>query len=218
MKVVVFGIGKLADYVEYVLTNDSDFQVSGFCIEKDFMPEQNKIRGLEVVDFDVVNDLYPPAEFKMFIAVGNNVVREKIYVKAKEKGYSFISYISSKASFWPDLNYGENVFIGEGTTIQPFVSIGNNTIFFAAQIGHHSSIGNHVILSGCFLGGNVQIGDNSFLGLNSTVNQNVKIGRGNIIGVGSNISKDTGENEVYTNNGTVKRTISSERIKNLYLH
>ncbi|WP_407426286.1 acetyltransferase [Arcticibacter sp.] len=218
MKVIIFGVGKLADYVHFVLTNDSPYEVVAFCIEEEFMPEGRTVRELPIIDFEELPSIYPPDDYKIFIAVGNNSVRERIYHKVKDNGYSCITYISSKATIWMDLTCGDNVFIGEGTVIQPFVSIGSNCILFSAHIAHHCKIGDNVMLSGCFMGGDARVGDNSFLGLSSTVNQNLKIGKANIIGVGANIVNDTNDFEVYTNSSTVKRAISSQRIKNEYLH
>lgn len=217
VKVVVFGVGKLAEYLCYVLNNDSRYEVSALCIQKAYMPETNTLWGLNVVDFDLLTDLYPCEEYKLFIAVGNNDLRERLYKETKMQGYSFVSYLSSRAIVWDDLVYGENVMISEGTVIQPFVSIGNNALIFGAKVGHHCTIGNNTILSACYLGGSADIGDNSFLGINSTVNQNIKIGKSNIIGVGSNICTHTDDFDVFTNKGTVKRTLSAQFVKNKYL-
>lgn len=216
-KVIVFGIGKLAEYVCYVLKNDTNYKVSALCIQNDFMPTVRTMWGLRIEDFDLLNERYPIDEYKLFIAVGNNNIREKLYQEAKGRGYEFISYISSHASVWNDLVYGDNVMISEGSVIQPFVSIGNNSFLFGASVGHHSRIGKNTLLSACYLGGDSEIGDNSFLGLNSTVNQNIKVGKSNIIGVGSNICAHTEDYEVFSNKGTVKRSLSARLIKNRYL-
>jgi sugar O-acyltransferase (sialic acid O-acetyltransferase NeuD family) len=217
-KVVIYGIGKFADYVSYVLSRDSMYEVSAFCIETGFKTENvQTLRGLPIVDFENVEQNFPSDEYRLFIAVGNNWVRERIFKISKRKGYSFISYVSTKAEFEGEKIYGENVYITTFSGIQPFVSIGDNTIVLASIIGHHSKIGNNVFLSCCTLGGNVKIGDNSFLGINSTVKQNVIIGRDNIIGMGSNITKNTNDYEVYSEKPTSKRNISSEKIKYRYL-
>ena len=218
MKIVIYGIGSFAEYVSYVLTNDSTYDVIAFCVEGGFKTEESQnYQGLPIVDFENLEKSFPPDEYRLFIAVGNNWVRERIFKKLKCKGYSFISYLSSKATIWEDLRYGENVFISEGTGIQPFVSIGNNTMMIGAGVGHHSIIGNNVLLSGCYLAGNVKIGDNSFLGLNSTVKENVIVGRNNIIGMGSKITKNTDDDEVYSDKSTSKKNISSKRIRNKFL-
>jgi len=216
-KVVVFGIGKLAEYVCYVLKHDSSYHVSALTIQKEYMPEIEVLWGLNIIDFDLLAKSYSPDEYRLFVAVGNNSAREHICNQAKEKGYSFVSYVSSKAIVWADLIYGDNVIISEGTVVGPFVEIGMGSFLLGCKVAHHCKIGNHTILSACHLGGDSKIGDISFLGMNSTVNQHVVVGRANVIGVGSNICSNTNDHEVFTNRGTVKRDLSSEDLKNRYL-
>lgn len=218
-KVIIFGLGKFAEYVSYAISQDTMHEVCGFCVEKKYNPENVKtFAGLQIINFEDLEQKFSPAEYKMFIAVGNNYLRERIFNTSKEKGYSFISYLSSRAVVWKDLKYGENVFLSEDTGVQPFVSIGDNTIIIGSRIGHHSIIGRNVLLSVCYLAGNVKVGDNSFLGLNSAVQQNTNIGRNNIIGMGSIIESDTNDGEVFSNGKTtIKRAISSERLKDRFL-
>lgn len=219
MKTVIYGIGSFADYVSYVLSHDSNYKIMAFCIESNLL--KSNISGfgdLPIIAFETVEILYPPNEYKMFIAVGDNEVRERIFYQAKEKGFTLLSYISSKSIFWDNLKYGENVFISEDTGIQPFVSIDDNCILMGPKIGHHSQIGKHNLLSCCFIAGNVQISNNCFLGLNSSVKQGVRIGNKNIIGMGCIITKNTNENEVYHNKtSTQKRALTSDHFRNKYL-
>lgn len=218
-KVIIFGLGRFAEYASYVISHDTNYKVYGFCVDKKYVPKNvTKFAGLQIFDFEDLEQKLPPSEYRLFIAVGNNYLRERIFNASKDKGYSFISYISSKAVIWKDLKYGENVFLSEDTGIQPFVSIGDNTIIIGSKIGHHSIIGQNVLLSICYLAGNVKVGDNSFLGLNSAVQQNTIIGQNNIIGMGCIIEKDTNDGEVYSNaKTTIKRAVSSERLRDRFL-
>jgi sugar O-acyltransferase (sialic acid O-acetyltransferase NeuD family) len=216
-KVVIYGSGGFAEYVSYVLSQDSVHTVSAFCVEAKYKTEP-VLGGLPVVDFETLEQTFLSDECRLFVAVGNNWVRERVFETAKRRGYSCISHLSSKATLWEDLKFGENVFISEGSIIQPFVSIGDNTLVIGSRIGHHSTIGNHVLLSGSCLAGNVTIEDNSFLGLNSSVQHNTTIGRNNIVGMGCTIFKDTNEDEVYSSEkATNRRRASSERFRERYL-
>ena len=218
MKVVIYGAGKIADYMSYAISNDSENDVVAFCVEAAFKPKgvQN-YHDLPFVDFENIEKTFPPDEYRLFIAIGNNWVRERIFNIAKHKGYSLLSYLSSQTIVWDDLQYGENVFIMEGSGMQPFVSIGDNTFVMGARIGHHSQIGNNVLLGSCTLAGSVSIGDNSFLGVNTAVKEDVIIGRNNIIGLGCIITKNTGDDEVYSEKSTSKRKISSKLIRDKFL-
>ncbi len=218
-KIIIYGTGSLAEYVGYVFTHDSPYEVAGYCVENQYLPKDTTTQfGLPIYSYEQITDTCPCEEYLLFIAVGNNMVRERLYLDSKSKGYAFANYISSKTTIWDNLKVGENVFIGEGSIIQPFVSIGNNAIFFNTNIAHHSQLGNHLLLSSCTLGGNVIVNDYTFIGMNSTINQNVVIGYHNIIGSGCIIPKNTEDDSVYSNSSTIKRTISAKQIGNKYLH
>ena len=111
----------------------------------------------------------------------------------------------------------ENVFLCEGTSMHAFITIGDNTIMFAPRIAHHSTIGSHCLLSSCVLGGNVTVGDNTFIGMHSAIQQNIVLGRNNIIGMCCNITEDTDDDAVYIEKPTAKRAVSSQKLKSRFL-
>ena len=216
-KLFIYGVGGLADYAAYVFENDSDYEVVGACIEKNYLDKNPQdLKNIKV--YEKIEDQLLQEHTYLFIAVGNNVVRERIYQMSKQKGIKMGTYISSKASTWANLDIGDNCFIGEGSVIQPFVKIGSNTILFGARIGHHCLIGDHVLLSGPTIGGNVKIGNYSFLGLNSVVLQNLEIGPKNIIGMGVSIKSSTSEGEVYSSATFIKRKVKFDDISKNYLN
>lgn len=71
----------------------------------------------------------------------------------------------------PDLKIGENCFIFEDNTIQPFVTIGDNRVLWSGNhVGHNPTVGDHVfVTSQVVISGACTIGDNSFLGVNATI-------------------------------------------------
>lgn len=216
-KLIVYGIGKLAEYATYVFNNDSDYEVIGHCIEENFINDIDA-KQMDLISFENIENNYPANEVELFIAVGNNVVREKIYTLAKQKGYSLASYVSSKTSSWANMELGENCFIGEGSVIQPFVKIGDNTFLFGARLGHHCIINNHSLLSGPTVGGNVVIGEYCFLGLNSVIQQNIVIGEKNIIGMGVAIKTSTPDKAVFSAGKFNKRNVNFDDISKSYLN
>ena len=125
-KIVVFGTGEIAQLAKYYFDTDSDFEVVAFCVDKEYKTG-DLFEGLPLVDFDNVDKLYPINEYKMFIALSYscmNKIREDKYFKSKEKGYELVSYVSSKCSYLSQFIHGDNCFILEDNTIQPFVKIG----------------------------------------------------------------------------------------------
>ncbi len=219
MKTIIYGIGKLAEYVDYVITHDSENEVVAFCIDKKVFPDlSHTLFEKPLIDISEIQSIYPPASHNIFIAIGDNTLRENFYKIFSNFNYTFINYVSSKSFYWDNLKLGKNIFVGEGSIIQPFVEIDDNTILFGAKIGHHSKIGKNCVLSGTFMGGNVTISDNSFLGLNSVIKQNITIGKKNIIGMGSVIEKNTSDFEIHHNGkSTKKRNIDSISFDKHYL-
>ena len=216
-KLFIYGVGGFADYAAYVFENDSEYEVVGTCIEKNYQDKNPKdLKKIKVFE-EIEGHLHQEDTF-LFIAVGNNVVRERIYQLSKQKGIKMATYISSKASTWANMETGENCFIGEGSVIQPYVKIGDNSILFSSRIGHHSRLGNHTLLSGASLGGYVTIGDFSFLGMNSIIQQNIIIGEKNIIGMGVAIKTSTGEGEVYSSPTNIRRKVKFDDISKNYLN
>lgn len=217
-KVVVCGIGSFAEYVAYLITHDSPYQVAAFCVEMESM-SNTAARDTQrpIVDFNNVDQQYPPTEYAMFVAIEANAPRRAVYEAAKAKGYELVSVVSSKAVHWDDLQVGDNVLVSEGCVLQSFVSVGSNTIINIANIGHHSRIGADCLLSCCTLGGNVTIADNVFVGMSTTIRHGTRIAADNIIGMGSVINRDTAEGEIYSEKPSKKRSVSSYRLKNRYL-
>lgn len=171
-----------------------------------------------MVPFEKVERDYPPEKFKMFIAIAYsnlNKTRAEKYYESKAKGYKLISYVNSKSVLWGDTKIGDNCFILENQTIQPFVEIGNNVIIWSGNhICHHSVIGNHCfIASNVVISGNVKIEEYCFLGANANIINGITIARENIIGAGALISKSTKEKEVYRGISAELLPIDSSMIK-----
>ena len=217
-KLFIYGFGKFAEYAAYVFTEDSDYMVAGYCIEGEFLKDTNT-QGLnrEIFVFEELNEITNGENFEVFIAVGNNKLRKRLFEKAIELEYNIASYISSKAIIWENLIIGRNVFIGEGSVLQPFVEVGDNSIIFITIIGHHTKIKNHTLLSVTTLGGSVEVGDESYLGMNSTVKQKVKIAEKTIIGMNVAVETSTASKSVYTHRGTSKRDLTYEQVEKRFL-
>jgi len=214
-KLIVYGIGSYAEYVAYAFDHDSEYGVVCFCIEER-LKTANEIFGKPLESFENIEELYNPQLHSMFIAIGNNDLRAQFYKAAKIK-FNVVSYVSSQTRKSSNLKHGENCFIDEGCIIQPFVTIEDNCILFAADIAHHSTIKSHCLVSGAITGGNVTIGEYSYIGMKAALKQNVTLGSHNVIGMGCNIEGDTDDYAVYSHKGTVKRTITSDRLGNRFL-
>lgn len=194
-KVVVFGVSDFASQVSFYLKNDSDFEIVAYTVNAEYN-KTDTFLDLPVVDFEEVQEKYPPTEYAMFIAIGYhklNATRESKFNEAKVKGYQLISYICSRNSYWNDLEVGENCFIMEGNIFMKNVKISDNVVINVGnKIGHDSVIHeNCFITSNVMIGGFCTIGRNSFLGMSVVIKDKITIGEQNILGAGSILLKNT---------------------------
>jgi sugar O-acyltransferase (sialic acid O-acetyltransferase NeuD family) len=200
-KVVIFGLGTAAEVASYYFETDTEHEVAGFAVDSGFC-DRKSFCGLPVADFKTVESLFDPADHLFFVAVGysrmNDFRAEKVR-QAKAKGYGMASYISSRATVFPDLSHLENAFILENNTIQPFVRIGHNvTIWSGTHVGHHSTIGDNTFISSqIVISGGVTVGRNCFLGVNATVLENLKIADYSLVAAAALINRNTEPYGVY---------------------
>jgi len=218
-KIIIFGNEEFAEVAHFYFTKDSPYDVVAFTTHERFI-KKKELFGLPVIPFEKIEEKYPPSEFSMFVAIGYskvNKVRARVFDEAKSKGFNLVSYVNSKATKWEEVKMGENCFILEDVTIQPFVSFGDDVIVWSGNhIGHHTKIGNHCfITSHVVISGNVKIEDFCFLGVNSTIRDGIKIGKENVIGAGSVILHDTNDQEVFSPGETKKIPITSDKVKHL---
>ncbi len=200
-KIIIFGTGDIAQIANYYFDIDSEHEVVAFTVNQDYLKEDT-FEGKPVVAFEELEKKYPTSEYQLFIALSYskmNKIREAKYHEAKAKGYTLVSYISSKCSYMSQYPCGDNCFIFEDNTIQPFVKLGSNiTLWSGNHIGHHSTIHDHNFISShVVISGHCEIKSNCFLGVNATLHNNVIIEKETLLAAGAIISKSTTEKSVY---------------------
>tara|TARA_Y100001938_G_C7962236_1_gene364898 strand:- start:14 stop:676 length:663 start_codon:yes stop_codon:yes gene_type:complete len=196
-KIIIFGNKDLAQLAKYYFDNDKDYtnyKVVAFTVDSEYRDSES-FEGLPLVDFDNLEDIYDPNEHMLFApmtGIQMNKTREAIYNRGLQKGYRFCSYISSKATIFNN-EIGDNCFILEDNTIQPFTKIGNNVVMWSGNhIGHHSVIEDNVFFtSHVVMSGHCNIGKNSWLGVNCTLRDGLCVGESTLIAMGSLVTKDT---------------------------
>lgn len=217
--VIIFGLGDISQIAKLYLSNDDKYNVVAFTVDTEYIKEEN-FEGLPIVAFEDIEMKYSIEDYKFFIPLSYtkvNKLREQKFLEAKEKGYRFISYISSKASVASNVKIGENCFIFEDNTIQPFVIIEDNCILWSGNhIGHHSIVKDNCFISShVVISGGVEIGENTFIGVNATLRDHIKIGKFNVIGAGALILADTEDNKVYMESATEVSRVPSNRLRGI---
>jgi sugar O-acyltransferase (sialic acid O-acetyltransferase NeuD family) len=214
-KVIIFGTKDTAELAHWYLTNDSNYEIVAFTLNQEYI-SATEFKGLPVVPFEELEKLYPPSEYLFFApmtGIKMNNVRKKIYEEGKKKGYTYISYISSKATICEN-KIGENCFILEDNTLQPFTEIGNNVVMWSGNhIGHHGKIEDHVFFtSHVVLSGHCHVKERAWFGVNSTIRDGLTIGEGSLIAMGAVITKSTEADGLYMGTPAKKQEVTASKV------
>ncbi len=202
--VVVIGLGEHAAIAFEHFTYDSTHEIVAFSAEKDFI-QSDLFCGLPVVQLDALTSVYPPSEYRAFVAASAaqlNGLRRRLYQAVKAAGYTCVSYISSSALVWHNVEIGENACIFEYSTLQHMVCIGNNvTIWNGVHIGHNSVIEDDCYLaSHVVIAGGCRVGRGSFLGINSCLANDLRLAEDCVVGAGAVVVRETASRNVYVGN------------------
>ena len=172
-KIVIIGIGETAKLAYEYFTYDSKYEVVAFSADREYIKiNEDHLFGIRIIPIDELQSVYPPSDYFAFVAVssgGLNYERTNLFKRIKSFGYTLVSYISSKAFVWHNVEIGDNCFILEDNTLQPFTKIGNNVVMWSGNhLGHRSVIEDNcfigygaVILAGTHLGKHCVVGANS---------------------------------------------------------
>jgi sugar O-acyltransferase (sialic acid O-acetyltransferase NeuD family) len=218
-RLVIVGMGDAAELAEYYFRTDSDYEIVAFTADRSFISTPTFLER-PVVPFDELPESFPPEQHHCFVAIGYshlNKARKAKYEAAKALGYSLASYVSPRSVLLNDGMHGDNCFILESNTIQPFVRIGNDvTMWSGNHIGHHSIIHDHCfITSEVVVAGRVEIGAECFIGVNATLKDNISIGPRCVIGAGALVLADAEEGGVYAAEATPRSKIPSGRLRRI---
>lgn len=202
MNVIIFGTNDCAALASFYFSKDTEHTVVGFCVDEDFLPEDRMFHGKSVKTLEEwSNDPdHNPIRTYFFCPLYDNKLRERKYNEIKKAGYDFVSYVSSKATVWSPV--GENCFVMEDNTIQPFVSIGNNVIMWSGNhIGHHSDIADNVFISShVVISGHCEVKKYCWLGVNSTLRDHIVLEEGTFVAMATSVHKNTKPYKMYFGN------------------
>ena len=215
-QVIVFGTEDFSALNYYYLTHDSPYDVVAFTVDEAYV-SNDKLYGLPVVPFEKIHELYPPDNYRMSILLGFrnlNGLRAEKYSEAIRKGYSLISYISSNAMVWPDIDIGNNSYILGNSIVGPYAHIGDDVVVSAGSvIGHHSNLQDHCFVSAsATLLGRVTVGQYCVVGASATILDGIDVAPECIVGAGALIAKNTEPGSVYVEKNAERLSKSSREL------
>jgi sugar O-acyltransferase (sialic acid O-acetyltransferase NeuD family) len=128
-----------------------------------------------------------------FIAtVGNNRLREKMFLKIDGWGGQLMPLVSSKAYISALIRLEAPVIIQPGVVVAHNVTFGRScTIHANTVIGHDVMMGNYVsVATLSTLIGPCEIGDYTFIGTQVVVQPGVRIGKNAYVGTGKTVTEN----------------------------
>lgn len=151
--------------------------------------------GVPVIGGDEVVDQFPPHEILLVNGIGSvrtPDVRQDVYQRMKEAGYSFATVLHPSAVIAPDVELGEGAQVMAGAIVQTGTRIGYNSIVNTrASVDHDCRIGDHThVAPGVTVSGGVTVGAMSHIGTAATIIQGVTIGAKAIVGAGALVLSD----------------------------
>lgn len=126
------------------------------------------------------------------LAIGDNKIREKIYNKLINSGFSVISLIHPSAVISSSATIGEGSVVMAATIVNAEAKVGKGVILNSSCVVEHDCIIEDFvhISPKVALAGDVKVGRLSHIGIGSVAIQGVRIGLKSIVGAGSVIVRD----------------------------
>lgn len=156
-------------------------------------PTPRAVLGVPVIGDDLaLADLRGQGLSKLFVAIGDNRLREKLGRKAREQGFVLVNAIHPSAVISPSAQLGEGVAVMAGVAINADSRIGDLAIINTGAVVDHDC----VLGAACHLGpasalaGGVTLGERAFLGVGARAIPGVRVGADTIVGAGGVVVRD----------------------------
>lgn len=217
--IVVFGAGKIAEVFHALVASDPNLSIRAFTCDRAYVTGP-KFCGIPLVPFEEIEAAYPPTDHAMFVAIGYqdlNAVRAERCRQARAKGYKLVSWVGPRGDVPNGCMIGENCFVMDGGSLQPYARLGDDVfVWSGAIVGHHASIGDH-----CWLASNSTISSTAkiepfcFFGVNAAVGHAVTVGSRCLVGASTVITHNAAPDGVYIVPDTERYRLDSRRFMNI---
>ena len=219
----VYGCGGYAREVmpllrNYVSKSGQNLKNELYFID-DFQNLKTTINGTKVFTFENLKKVFSQSKIYCCIAIADKEIRAKLTKKCSENGIKIMSVVSNNSIIM------DNVEIGNGSIISPFVTITSDVkigqSFHAniySYVAHDCVIGDFVTFApGVKCNGNVHIGSGAYIGTGTiiypgTSNKPLIIGKNSKVAAGSVVKRNVPENSVVV--GNPAKSLTRLNIKN----
>ena len=202
MRNIIIGAGDFGhEIAEYILdVQDSTGNLAGEIVFLDDRKTKSQLGEIKIIS--TIDSFVPHRDDIFFIAIGDVIIREKIYKYLKEKQYKLGTLIHPTAyiSKWSKIEAGS--IICPFSTIGFKARIGANVIINTySAIGHHSKVDQSTIICPhATIAGNADIHSCCFIGSNAVVLPGKSVGAKASVSAGSVVYKNVKPNKLAVGN------------------
>lgn len=193
--IILLGMGGHAHSVADSIERTGKYRIMGFLDREEMQGKSYKEYPVLGPDSDM-GRYFEEGVRNAFVTVGfmgHGSVRERLFWKLKEIGYTLPNIIDDTAIVSDNAKLGEGIFIGKKAVINADAEIGDMCIVnTGAIIEHDCEVEEFSHISvGSVLCGEVHVGRASFVGANAVVIQGTRVGSHCIVAAGATARKST---------------------------
>lgn len=216
---IIFGASGHAKVIIDIAEKQAHWQIIGLI--DSYQKIGTKVLGYEVIGGgDAIKELAEQyATLHCFIAIGDNHVRERIYLNliSQTPNLTFAKLVHPSAQIARAVSIGQGTVIMPGAVINSDTKIGNFVILNSNScVEHDGTLADFCSLApGAILGGNCYIGRSSAISIGATIKHGIRIGEHCVIGAGATVLQDIESNIIAY--GTPAKMIRARQIGEKYL-
>lgn len=190
MKKGIVGVGGFGREVYWSL-NQTERDNTVFFVDDEYWKQEDE-KVLPLSEFN-------SEEYEIVIAIGDPNLRKKIVKKLPENTKYFTHIYPSVIILDPNTQIGEGSIICAGTILTTNIKIGKHShLNLHTTIGHDVTIGDFFTTApGVKISGNCNIGNEVYVGTNSSIKEKIKITDSVTIGLNSGVVKNILEPGTY---------------------
>lgn len=187
-KLLIIGAGGHANSVVNILIENNEYDIVG-CLDSKYRSDNIAYcLNIPVIGSDnQLEEFYSFELKKIFVAIGSNEVRGRVYQRASDIGFEPVNAISKYSVISSFAKLGKGISIMAGAVVNANTIIEDNCVINTnCSVDHDCQIGRNVhIAPGAAISGGVVIGDGSWIGTGSSIIEGISIGTNTFLGAGS---------------------------------
>lgn len=198
LRAIILGAGGYGRLVQDLLAQRGDVVLEGF-IDPNPSLHRRIVNGAPVLGAD---ELLPGLRARgvgaAVAAVGDNVLRARLFAKLDALGFELINAVHPRATVAGFVGMGRGVVVLAGAVVNANARLDDDVVVNAcASVDHDTWLQAHShVWPGAHLAGNVIVEEYAYVGTGAAVIPGVRIGRNTMVGAGAAVVRDLPPNAI----------------------